>query len=158
MQHDAAHPFTVKAGDYQIRDLGTRFEVSREGERVIVSVAEGQVEVGGHGITPLTGLPGDRITISHGTATRSHVDPTIVASWRDGRLIYADAPLAMVIADINRYAAKPVALSPALADRHFSGVLTIGDGSQLARNLAEVLAVPITDTPDGQRLGAGGAD
>lgn len=157
--HDAAHPFVVHAGDYQIHDLGTRFEVSRDAAQLVISVAQGEVSVDGRGMRAVTGLPGQRISIArNGTVTVSRIDPTMVASWHQGQLAYNDAALSVVVNDINRYAATPVILDPTLADRHFSGVLTIGDGSQLARNLAEVLEISLTDTPHGQRLGAGGAD
>ena len=157
--HDAAHPFVVQAGDYQIHDLGTRFEVSRSAAQLVISVAEGEVAVDGHGMQRVTALPGHRITIaSNGTVSLSRIDPALIASWHQGQLVYSDAALSVVVNDINRYAGTPVSLDPALANRHFSGVLIIGDGSQLARNLAEVLDVSLTDTPDGQRLGAGNAD
>lgn len=157
--HDAAHPFVVQAGDYQIHDLGTRFEVSRSAAQLVISVVEGKVAVDSHAMRAVTGLPGQRISIaSNGTVTVAQIDPALIASWHQGQLVYSDAALSVVVNDINRYASTPVSLDPALANRHFSGVLTIGDGSQLARNLAEVLDVPLTDTSNGQRLGAGGVD
>src|SRR3546814_12912204 len=45
IRHDAAHPFTVDAGDCEVRVLGTRFSVRRDGDRTRVVVVDGRVEV-----------------------------------------------------------------------------------------------------------------
>jgi hypothetical protein len=57
---------TVKAGEVEVRDIGTRFLVSRDLSRVLVAVEEGVVEVN---------APGSKLTL---TAGRS-------AEWREGR-------------------------------------------------------------------------
>ena len=64
-----------------------------------------------------------------------------VGSWRLGRLVYNDAPLSIVAADISRYSGKTVIVDPSLRDRRFSGVLAIGDGSGLLGNLADLMAL-----------------
>ncbi|MDT9096625.1 FecR family protein, partial [Escherichia coli] len=41
VRHDAAHPFTLTAGGVAVRDLGTVFDVARDGSRLAVQVASG---------------------------------------------------------------------------------------------------------------------
>jgi transmembrane sensor len=157
VRHDATKPFAIAAGDYQIRDLGTEFTVSRTKDHLSISVSSGLVDVSGPGMSRLSVSPGERIDIAGGKFEKSRVDPSTVGSWRQGRLIYSNAPLRLVVADINRYADQPVQLDPALSDRRFSGVLTIGNGSQLAPTLANVMAIPLKSDSAGFRLGAGSA-
>ncbi len=156
VKHDAARPFAITVGGYQIRDLGTEFTVSNTKGHLSINVSRGLVDVSGPGMSRLSVTPGDRIDIESGKVEKSHIDPSTVGSWRQGRLIYNNAPLRLVVADINRYADQSVLLDPSLSDRRFSGVLTIGDGSQLAPTLANVMAIPLTRDKDSVRLGIGG--
>jgi transmembrane sensor len=155
VKHDAAKPFSIAAGSYKIRDLGTEFTVSHAKGHLSISVSSGLVDVSGPGMMPLFVSRGERIDIANGKYEKSRIDPTTVGSWRQGRLIYNNAPLRLVVADINRYADEPVQVDPALSDRRFSGVLTIGDGSQLAPTLANVMALPLQRGEAGIRLGTG---
>ncbi len=153
--HDASRPFSVAAGGYQIRDLGTEFTVSRLANLVSISVSSGLVELSGPGVARLSLHPGDRVDITGGKLEKTLIDPASVGSWRQGRLIYNDTPLRLVVADINRYANRPVQIEPSISGQRFSGVLTIGDGSQLAPTLANVMALPIKTDADGVHLGTG---
>ncbi|MEG8017001.1 hypothetical protein [Sphingomonas sp. LR55] len=87
------------------------------------------------------------ITPSKQIAERRTVDPARVSDWTDGRLDYDGAPLALVAADISRYADAPLMVDPSAANLRFSGVLTIGDGSRLVDQLRAVL--PIRARRDG---------
>lgn len=155
VKHDAAKPFSVAAGNYQIHDLGTEFSVSRTKEHLSISVSSGLVDISGPGVSRLSLKPGERIDIVRGTFEKSKIDPASVGSWRQGRLMYNNTPLRLVVADINRYAGQAIQLDPALSDQRFSGILTIGDGSQLAPTLANVMDIPLTRDGGSLRLGAG---
>ncbi len=157
VNHDDAKPFTVTTGSFQIRDLGTGFSVSHAAGHLSVSVQTGSVDLIGPGITRATLKPGERIDIENGRFEKSHVDPASVGSWRQGRLVYSNAPLRLVAADINRYADRPVRVDPALSNLRFSGVLTIGDGKQLAPTLASVMGLPIRRDENNSHLVAGRA-
>jgi transmembrane sensor len=157
VKHDATKPFSIVAGGYQIRDLGTEFTVSRMKDHLSISVSSGLVDVNGPGMAQLKVSPGERIDIELGRLEKSRIDPATVGSWRQGRLIYSNAPLRLVVADISRYVDQPVQIDPALSDRRFSGVLTIGNGSQLAPTIANVMAIPLKIDGAGVRLGAGGS-
>lgn len=144
VRHDPSRTLIVRAGSYDIRDLGTRFAVVRAQGRISVAVAEGSVSVAPHtadGSAPTILVAGQRLDLdpATGIAERRAVAPTSVADWTDGRLDYDDAPLPLVVADISRYARTPLVVDPSAAGLVFSGVLTIGDGSRLLDQLRAVL-------------------
>jgi transmembrane sensor len=154
IRHDPAHPLTVTAGDYEVRDVGTRFDMVHQGQRVSVAVAEGEVAVApanGRGTSLRAGRRIDIMAPSADAAIAA-INPANVGSWRDGRLIYDQAALALVAADISRYAGKTLTVDPAIADLRFSGVLTIGDGSRLVDQIQGLLPVDTRREGNGIRL------
>lgn len=144
VRHDPSRTLVVRAGAYDIRDIGTRFAITNARGKVSIAVAEGSVSVAPHdpdGSAPTTLVAGQRLDIdpSAGIAERRSVAPASVADWSDGRLSYDGAPLPLVVADISRYASAPLVVDPSAASLRFSGVLTIGDGSRLLDQLRAVL-------------------
>ncbi|HXH16236.1 MAG TPA: FecR domain-containing protein [Sphingomonas sp.] len=146
VRHDPSRVLMVRANGYDVRDVGTRFDVVSARGRVAVTVAEGTVSV-----TPTGGAQSDATMLHAGQslniipdkqiAVRGRIDPARVADWADGRLNYDDAPLTLVAADISRYADGPLLVDPSAAGLRFSGVLTIGDGSRLVDQLRAVLPI-----------------
>ncbi|MFA6112570.1 MAG: FecR domain-containing protein [Sphingomonas sp.] len=156
VRHDAAHPMVVQAGGYEIRDVGTRFEVSTSGGMVRVAVAEGrvavrsphvagEVEVGAGKALTLTGA-GDPADLRPARAQS-------VGAWRKGALVYDDVPLAMVAADIARSTGRPVTIDPAVARRRFSGVIAPGDRTAMVAALGELTGLKTRTDGDAIRLG-----
>jgi transmembrane sensor len=137
--HDPKIHFTVKAGDVSVVDLGTQFEVQRNGNQVGVLVAEGSVAVAFPGSKQLTLTAGQQAFVENGIVTTRRIDVGSVASWRKDRLVYRDTPLQQVAKEISRYTPAPITIDPSLSDRRFSGVLTIGDGHSLDKNLADFM-------------------
>jgi transmembrane sensor len=143
VHHDADRPFEVKAGETRLVDIGTAFNVMRDGERLDVAVSEGAV---------LYNPDGEAARIDAGHMLRVvesadrfelvPVDSDAVAAWRDGRLVYDGQPLSVVAADLARYYGVRVAVTPALAKRRFRGVLTLPRQRDIAA-LAPVLDVAI---------------
>ncbi|HEY4169502.1 MAG TPA: FecR family protein [Reyranella sp.] len=100
---DANRPFIVTAAEGRIRALGTAFNVKRLGETVIVTVTEHRVEVS-------TGA-GRSVEIGQGQQVRyvarelqapQPADLRAVEGWRRDRLVFQDAPLGEVVADLER--------------------------------------------------------
>jgi transmembrane sensor len=155
VRHDPKARFKVMAGDVSITDLGTRFEVQRNGAQVGVAVTQGSVSVAFKGGKPVTLTAGQRAFAEAGGIRVETVDPTSVGSWQRGQLIFRNAPLPQVALEISRYTTKPVVVDPALQNRRFSGVLTIGDGRALDKNLADFMGLPRADCGASVQLGAG---
>ena len=155
--HDPDRPLTIRAGDQRIVDIGTRFDILAVNSHTQVTVAEGRVSVLSPGKAESIELAaGRRLAIDNRThsAQVSSVSAEDVGSWRDGRLVYVDAPLSLVAADIGRYAGKRVEATPAVAGRRFSGVLVIGDGSALVRDVQQVMGLAAKVEGDRVRLDA----
>jgi transmembrane sensor len=155
VRHDGARPFVVTAGRYTVQDVGTRFEVTAASGRVSVAVAEGEVAVRDAGKADVQSMrAGDRLDIwpARNLAERRRVDPASVASWRSGTLVYDNAPLSLVAADMARYVGTSISVDPAVAGLRFSGGLEIGDGSRLVERLEQFVAVRAEEGPDGIRL------
>jgi len=105
-------PFWVVAGDARARVTGTAFSVGRRSENVAVTVtvtvtvAEGRVETSTEShpeqITPLT--PGES---AHYRGARLSAKQTAdiprELAWRQGQMVFVQAPLTEVVAQINRY-------------------------------------------------------
>jgi transmembrane sensor len=127
---DKDRPFVVAAGPVRVRAVGTAFNVRRAGERVVVTVIEGKVDVyrladstasDSRGERrPDTAASRDAVTVASGGQVRwdeeqpgpalSAVDPAQVLSWREGRLAYTREPLRAVVSDLNRYSDRPVVI------------------------------------------------
>ncbi len=111
---DSARPFTVSIGDVQVRVVGTQFEIRRRSGAVRVAVAEGTVDVSR---TDAAGAAvrlrrGEALTARSGLANSIHaVEPTDIAAWRSGRLVYDNAELRDVVADANRYARSQIVIA-----------------------------------------------
>ncbi|WP_294042307.1 FecR domain-containing protein [Sphingomonas sp.] len=124
VRHDADRPFAIKTGGITIRDLGTVFNVDREGDKVTVAVAEGSVSVepGRDGVTLVRG---DALTIDQrsGSAVRSKVSPESVGGWRSGDLSFDGATVGEAIATFNRLYGADVVADPDLSARPFTGML-----------------------------------
>ncbi len=160
---DKTRPFLIAAGDRTVRVVGTRFDVRRRAGELTVSVERGLVEVNPADGTPTPGTrgrgfrlrPGQRLDHAEGAADvqLSAVDPAQVASWRGGRLIYRDRPLAEVVADLNQQFAKPITIDDAtLAQTRVSGVLVLDDQAAVIRRLALLAPIKALPSPQGVLL------
>ncbi|QJU56512.1 hypothetical protein HL653_00785 [Sphingomonas sp. AP4-R1] len=141
--HDPSRALSIKAGDFKVTDIGTQFGMTMGGESVRVAVAEGNVSVGAADGAPTRVAAGEQLialNIDH-SATKRTISSKDVGSWRRGRLVYNEAPLSAVAADLSRYSGKTVTVDPALRDRQFSGVIVVGDGSKLFDTLSGLMAI-----------------
>ncbi|GHF16072.1 sensor [Kordiimonas sediminis] len=112
---DEQRPFVVTAGNSRVTVLGTQFNVRRTASEDKVSVLEGQVKVAllkqtmGVDVVYLT--DGQQTIGTQGTLFPVvEFDPSFDLAWRDGWLRYREAPLGLVIQDLNRYLNTPLVL------------------------------------------------
>jgi transmembrane sensor len=152
--HDPSRTLSIQAGDYRVTDIGTKFAMNLASEAVTVAVAEGNVSVAANEGEPTRIGAGEQLIArrSDHAARKMTVASTDVGSWRHGRLVYNDAPIAVVAADLSRYSGKTVTVDPTLADRQFSGVLVVGDGSKLFDTLSGLMAISYDRQGDVVRL------
>lgn len=127
VRHDAAHPFGVRAGAAAIQDVGTTFTVHNDGgEDVRVVVTSGAVRLKAADAPAASGVvlrAGDRgVLAPDGRAVADRAAATEAdLAWTSGRLVFDDAPLGRVSADLRRwYGIELDVTDPALAGRHLT--------------------------------------
>lgn len=133
--HDGNRPFVVAAGPLRIEDIGTAFNVRRTGKRVSVAVTEGHVrlslaDAATHDTRRPSGgldlLAGQRAEYDPGSGALSVSEVSVehAAAWRENRLEFVNEPLAIVVANVNRYSRQPVQFSdPRLGKLMFTGTV-----------------------------------
>ena len=142
--HDSSHPFTVHTASASFRDVGTVFAVhsdEAEGARVVVS--EGAVAVQSHPGSAAEILnAGDRAVVGPQGALR--VERAAASSddlaWMSGHLLFRDAPVAQVAADLRRWYGIELRVDSALAVRHLSAMF---DQSSTASDVGRIVAAAL---------------
>lgn len=126
VRHDPANPFTVTSGDLTVRDLGTVFNLARDGDRLSVEVSSGSV-LFQPGRESVELAPGDALVVreKRGTMTRAKISPGSVGGWRSGALSFDGEPLGNVFATIHRLYATQVVLEGSLSQRPFTGMVRL---------------------------------
>lgn len=151
-----AERLEVRSGDLEIVDIGTVFEVSRTDDRSRVIVDEGAVMVDPDG-AGLTLAAGQQVEAEDG-ATRLRAQPAPPGSagaWTRGQLVYLNAPIADVAADLRRSTGLAFSTSSAMGARRFSGTLNIADVRRDPSSLGPLMGVPVQQAGNGWRLGEG---
>lgn len=159
--HDPSRTLVVAAAGYEIRDIGTRFEVVAAEDQIKVSVAEGSVAVDlPNGAGSAQVVAGQRVLFGGGRSAPEYasIGADDVGSWREGRLAFQDEPLSLIAQQIARHAGMRVTLDPGIADRRYTVFLPIGDGSGLVAQFCEFAGLVSTPDGDAVHLSAGGAD
>ncbi len=125
--HDASRPFVVEGGRARVQVLGTRFGVSRQGERTRVQLAEGRVEASVEGAGKVSLAPGEAVEAGPGYLSEvQRFDPAAAFAWRQRQLVFRQQPLGEVVAELNRYWPGHVLISDSVLERKaVSGVFEI---------------------------------
>ena len=112
---DKHRPFVVRAGDAQVRAVGTEFDVYRTNMRTVVTVVEGRVETYDDSRTPGRGAiilsAGEQLTVLPHIVTKpTRTDTTVATAWLQKRLIFEETPLSDVAEEFNRYNRRPLTI------------------------------------------------
>jgi transmembrane sensor len=142
--HDAAIPFTVRAGNMLATDVGTRFDVAayRGDTAVRVAVAEGRVSLASAAqpTVPLAG--GDVASVgTTGVASVTHeIDVSALTSWTAGRLDFRAVPLRDALPALARW----YDIDVAVADTALGGVpLTASFRDEPVTEVLHIVAVTV---------------
>jgi transmembrane sensor len=143
---DPSRPFLVESAHGRARAVGTAFAVHAREHHSRIAVTEGRVAVtptltSGDASGQVEVSAGLELSVSAGAAPSSPrpLERNLL-SWRQGRLVYDDLPLAEVIDDLNRYMSLRMTISdPELARTRISAVLSITDQSVMLQALSEAL-------------------
>lgn len=148
-----ARPFVVDAGDAEVIARGTVFDVFYlEDRRVTVHLFHGAVDVTRR--SPRAVAPTLRLQPGGTAVLDPNAQPRLIPKyvdgpddWPKGMVEFRRAPLADVIAQVNRYAVAKVRLADAsLGKIEVSGVFRIDDADALAGHLAQLLGLRVERT------------
>lgn len=143
---DPARPFVVRAGNTQVRAVGTSFTVGRLADQPVqVLVREGVVEVSADRSArqgPMRIAANTRAVVARDMAPMviAKVEPAEVSrvlAWRQGRLVFAGESLSSAVAQFARYSdVRIVVADPDLAGRGVAGVFEANDPVGFAQAVA----------------------
>jgi transmembrane sensor len=138
--HDPARPFTVRAGDGDVRVLGTAFGVDRTAGRMEVSVYRGAVRLAGRGDER-----GERVPAGwRGHVVRGHASPPARlakgdGAWRNDWLDTDGLSMADLVSILNRRSPRPIAPPPhRIGSLPISGRFRTGDAEALLSSIGPV--------------------
>ena len=141
------------SGDLQLIDVGTVFEVARDGTDTRVLVSEGAVIADPTG-AQLKIAAGQRLDTEDGAQVlkATPADVSSVGSFESGQLVYLDEPLENVVADLRRSAGIDISADPSISGRRFSGTLSIREVRRDPQSLGPLLGVSIERSTLGWKL------
>lgn len=139
---DRSRPFTVETNGGSATALGTRFLVRRDGDNASVTVTEHSVRVSCPTPQGASAVVAEGQSVTYGIHGLGRTAPTNTAdamAWTEGVLVFKDAPLNQVVAEIGRYHRGYVRVLGDAQALRVSGVFRIDDPvaalDQLQRSL-----------------------
>ena len=155
--HDTARPFVVEAGSGKVTVTGTRFDVRRDVAQTRVAVEQGTVKVQGRDaaddqfISLSAGL-GTHVDAQGQVAAAYAVNPAELTAWRSGKLVFNNASLSEVAAEVSRYREKPLTVTnPAVASLRLTSVFKSDNTDALLKALPSILPVAVRTLADGSQ-------
>ncbi len=153
--HDKAHPFQVAVADRQVVVTGTHFATTLREGRARVELLEGSVEVTDAGARTAAArlAPGDQVTFAAGSPVRreARLDPARAVAWRQHRLVFEDAALSEVLAELSRYTDVRIRLAdPALGRQRVTAMLPLNGAGSVIDRADKVLPVTLDRTAPGE--------
>jgi transmembrane sensor len=158
--HDKVHPFQVALADRQVIVTGTHFTTGLRGDQARVAVLEGSVAVSRARPDQADALrdaarlkPGDQVSYRAGAplVREARVDPAQAAAWREHRLIFQDAALADVVAELSRYTQTRIRIAdPALGRRRVTAIFPLDGADSVIARADRLLPISVTRTGPGE--------
>jgi len=101
---DSSNPFTVTTNELTATVLGTQFNINSDDRESDVQVVEGKVLVGSLGKEVTLGKGQQvNVSIAKQTVKKSEISNYNFMSWKTGVLVFANTPISIVLADIERH-------------------------------------------------------
>lgn len=126
VHHDAGAPFTVHSGAQTVQDVGTVFNVERDGKRLAVQVAEGSVLLQPqHEAVALRAGAAATVDEGVGSIVVSKVDADKVGAWRSGAVAFTGEPFGRIAGAVLRFDGVALTIDSRLSQRPFSGMVRL---------------------------------
>jgi transmembrane sensor len=155
---DKQRPFVVRAGDAQVRAVGTEFDVYKKQSATLVTVVEGRVETSDASDDPGTAAivlsAGEQLTVLPHVLTKpTRTDTAVATAWVQKRLIFEDTPLSDVAEEFNRYNRRPLTIDGSELEKiKISGVYSSTDPASLINFLRSQNSMQVIETDDQVRV------
>jgi transmembrane sensor len=150
IKHDESRPFIVYAGQQRITDLGTKFVVRRDNQKLKVAVVEGYVRLSANGISHEKAAilrAGEVAFATAGKLSVTNQSDNILneeLGWRRGVLTFHHERLADAVMEFNRYNTQKLAVVDASVGRlQIGGTFPIANVKEFADSAKEVLGLSI---------------
>jgi transmembrane sensor len=149
--HQGPRPFRVEAGDARIVAVGTAFDVYRKSGDVLVTVADGTVQVINNippaGQATRVGA-GFQVEVSERIGAPRRIDTRSAIAWLRRQIAFEDQPLGEVAAEFNRYGSVAFEIDDAaVRELPISGVFDAYDTDSFAAFLQTLHGVVVQKTP-----------
>jgi transmembrane sensor len=148
--HGVLKPLIVAAAEGRMTATRASFNVRRNGSSVDLTCIDGEVVVacGGREATLRAAQKISYDSQSLGDVIA--IDPATVTAWRDGLLVFRNAPLASVIDEVNRYRPGRIMLIDAgLGQRLVTARFEIKRLDTVMGQIGSVFKVPVRSFPGG---------
>ena len=149
---DKLRPFVVRAGDAQVRAVGTEFDIYKKQLATVVTVVEGRVETydgaDNSGSAAIVLSAGEQLTVLPHIMTKpTRTDTAVATAWVQKRLIFEETPLSDVAEEFNRYNRRPLTINDGdLEKLKISGVYSSTDPASLINFLRSQNSIQVVET------------
>ncbi len=137
--HDKTKPFIVDAGKYQVKVLGTKFNLRTYPETEIfeTSLLEGSVEINLGSKRGVMLKPNERISNVDGSMVISPIDNTDDFLWKDGIINFDNLTFPEIVHKLELYYDTKIEVkNNKILGNHFTGKFRVKDGIE---HILEVL-------------------
>lgn len=147
---DAAHAIEVIAGRGRVLADKASFNIRCDGVSVQTACLSGRAEVVLRGRSIFLDA-GQQVSYSDsGFGPVTSANATMVASWKEGVLLFHATPLANAVAEINRYRSGRIILTnAALGQRLFSARFRIANIDDAVAQIQQIFGATTTTLPGG---------
>lgn len=165
---DPNRPFVVGSGNRTITAVGTEFNVTRQTERVVVTVAEGKVLVEPkskpssvpriikafkekYGDTDTFLIAGQQLSYDQDKVSGvSTTNALAVSAWKEGSLQYLTEKLKFVVEDINRYSEHPIRIGDEqVGNQAYSGTVFTDRIENWLNSLSQAFPIKVLSHSNG---------
>jgi transmembrane sensor len=159
VQHDAARPFVVTTAGHTVTDLGTKFTVRTETDRIEVRLVEGEARLDATGVSKrqpsMVLKPGDvAVATANSISVKREPMRTLAddLGWRRGLIVFHDTTLADAATRLNRYNTNRLVVDHAAANLKINGTFRADDAQTFAQMARDIFGLRITATADNTKL------
>jgi transmembrane sensor len=141
--HDSRHPFTIQAGEANVRVVGTSFSVIETDKQVQLIVKSGKVRFFDKGDTSrqLLVVAGERALLKEHALTKTINQDVNFNAWQSKQLVFNNTPLSQVVNSLKDNYRVNIMLHPADSIKLSANQITASFNDQPIENVLKELAL-----------------